>query len=70
MPPRKEIRQKANKELAKRQRHGEREREREREREGRAREGESVDWTFFAHQLVHLSDSSNHCVHARRRAEI
>jgi hypothetical protein len=37
MPPRKEIRQKANKALAKRRRHGEREREREREREARKR---------------------------------
>lgn len=48
----------------------ERDTEREREREGRAREGESGDWTFFAHQLDHLNDSSNHCVHARRHAEI
>jgi hypothetical protein len=68
MPPRKEIGQKANKELAKRRRHGER--EREREREGRAREGETGDWTFFAHQLDHLNDSSNHCVNVRRHAEI
>jgi hypothetical protein len=68
MPPRKEIRQKANKALAKRRRHGEREREREREK--RAREGEIGDWTFFAHQFDHSSDSSNHCVHARRHAEI
>ncbi len=38
MPPRKEIRQKANKALAKRRRHGERERERERERSAQERE--------------------------------
>jgi len=61
MSPRKEFREKANKALAKRRRHGERDRE---------REGESGDWTFFAHQFDHSSDSSNHFVHARRHAEI